>query len=67
MVGSYLVAAVVSVAILALTGAMTFIAGRIAGTHISLGLVIAGSKWVWPLALFFAGVSALASGVLARR
>ena len=64
MVGSYLVAAVVSVAILALTGAMTFIAGRIAGTHISLGLVIAGSMGVWPLALFFAGVSALASGVL---
>ena len=64
MVGSYLVAAVVSVAILALTGAMTFIAGRIAGTHISLGLVIAGSMGVWPLALFFAGVSALASGAL---
>ena len=64
MVGSYLVAAVVSVAILALTGAMTFIAGRIAGTHISLGLVIAGSMGVWPLALFFAAVSALASGVL---
>ena len=31
IVGSYLVAALVSVAILALTGAMTFIAGRIAG------------------------------------
>ena len=61
-VGSYIVAAVVSVTILAITGAMTFIAGRIAGTHISLGLVIAGSMGVWPLALFFAGVSALACG-----
>ena len=64
VVGSFIVAAVVSVTILAITGAMTFIAGRIAGTHISLGLVIAGSMGVWPLALFFAGVSALASGAL---
>jgi ABC-2 type transport system permease protein len=45
-------------------GAMTFVAGRIAGTHISLGLVVAGAIRVWPLALFFAGVSALASGLL---
>jgi ABC-2 type transport system permease protein len=64
MIGSFVVAAVVSVAILGLTGAMTFIGGRVAGTRISLGLVIAGSMGVWPLALFFAGVSALASGGL---
>jgi ABC-2 type transport system permease protein len=64
VVGSFIVAAVVSVTILAITGAMTFIAGRIAATHISLGLVIAGAMGVWPLALFFAGVSALASGAL---
>ncbi len=63
-VGHSIVAAVVSVTILAITGAMTFIAGRIAGTHISLGLVIAGAIGVWPLALFFAGVSALACGAL---
>ena len=61
LVGSYFVAAIASGVILGLTGVMTFIAGRIAGTHISLGLVIAGSMGVWPLALFFAGVSALAS------
>ena len=64
LVGSYLVAAIASVVILGLTGVMTFIAGRIAGTHISLGLVIAGSMGVWSLALIFAGISALASAVL---
>ncbi len=64
LVGSYFVAAIASGVILGLTGVMTFIAGRIAGTHISLGLVIAGSMGVWSLALFFAGVSALASAVL---
>ncbi len=62
--GSYLVAAVVSAAIMALTGAMTFVAGRIVGTHISLGLVMAGAMGVWPLALFVAGVAALAAGAL---
>ena len=64
VVGSFIVAAVVSVTILAITGAMTFIAGRIAGTHISVGLVIAGAIGVWPLALFYAGVTALACGAL---
>jgi ABC-2 type transport system permease protein len=64
MVGAYVVAALVSLVILLITGAMTFVAGRIAGTHISLALVVAGAIGVWPLALFFAGVSALASGLL---
>jgi len=62
--GAYLVAAVDCAAIMVLTGAITFLVGRIAGTHISLGLVMAGVMGVWPLALFFAGVSALASGAL---
>jgi ABC-2 type transport system permease protein len=62
--GSYLVAAVICAAIMVLTGAITFVLGRIAGTHISLGLVMAGAIGVWPLALFFGGVSALASGAL---
>jgi beta-exotoxin I transport system permease protein len=61
---SYLVAAVISAAIMVLTGTITFVVGRIAGTHISLGLVMAGVMGVWPLGLFFAGVSALASGAL---
>src|SRR5512135_1122916 len=62
--GSYLVAAVICAAIMALTGAMTFIVGRIAGTGISLGLVAAGVLGVVPLAMFFGGVAALACGAL---
>ena len=64
MIGTYLVAALITWAILAMTGILIFLAGRIAGTHISAGLVAAGVMGVWPLALFFAGVSALASGAL---
>ena len=62
--GSYVVAGVACAAIMAVTGAMTFIVGRVAGTGISLGLVAAGVMGVWPLAMFFGGVAALASGVL---
>jgi ABC-2 type transport system permease protein len=62
--GSYLVLAVACAAIMALTGVMTFVAGRLAGTDISLGLVAAGVMGVWPLALFFGGVAALAAGAL---
>lgn len=62
--GSYLVTAVSAAAIMALTGAMVFVGGRIAGTHISLGLVAAGVAGVWPLALFASGVSAVACGAL---
>ncbi len=64
IVGAYLVGAVICAAIMAVTGAMTFIAGRAAGTQISLGLVAAGVMGVWPLAMFFGGVAALASGLL---
>ena len=64
LAGSYVVAAVACAAIMALTGAMTFIVGRVAGTDISLRLVTAGVMGVWPLAMLFAGVAALASGAL---
>lgn len=62
--GSYLAVAVVCAAIMALTGGMTFVAGQIAGTHISLALVAAGAMGLWPLALFAGGLAALASGAL---
>jgi ABC-2 type transport system permease protein len=64
LTGSYLTAALISAAIMAVTGFMTFIAGSIAGTHISLGLVTAGVMGVWPLALLFGGVAAVAAGAL---
>jgi ABC-2 type transport system permease protein len=42
MAGAYVVTAAITAVIMALTGLMTFIAGRVAGTHISAGLVAAG-------------------------
>lgn len=62
--GAYLVAALSSLAILVMTGLLTFLGGTLAGTHISLGSVTAGVLGVWPLALFFGGISAVASGAL---
>jgi ABC-2 type transport system permease protein len=62
--GAYVVSAVICAAILLLTGVITFVAGRLAGTHISLGLVMAGVMGVWPLTLFFAGAAAFAGGAL---
>lgn len=64
MAGSWAIAAVTAAAVMVITGAMTFVVGRVAGTHISLGLVAAGSLGVWPLALFAAGVASVASGAL---
>ena len=64
LAGSYLVAAVASLAILVMTGVLTFLGGTAAGTHISLGLVTAGVLGVWPLALFFGGVAALTAGAM---
>ena len=64
LVGAYIVAALACAAIMALTGLMTFLGGTIAGTNISFGVVTAGVMGVWPLALFFGGVAALASGAL---
>jgi ABC-2 type transport system permease protein len=62
--GAYLVAALAIASIMILTGVIMFLGGRVAGTHISLGLVTAGVLGVWPLALFAAGVAALASGAM---
>lgn len=64
LVGSWVVAALAAAAVMVLTGAMIFIAGRIAGTPISASRVTAGVTGVWALGLFFAGVAALASGRL---
>jgi ABC-2 type transport system permease protein len=66
LAGAYLVCGLVSMAILILTGALTFVVGRAAGTGISLGLMTAGAIGVWPLAMFFGGVAALAAGTLHR-
>lgn len=36
-------------AVMVLTGVMTFVVGRVAGTHTSLGLVTAGVLGAWPV------------------
>lgn len=64
MVGSYVVMALVAAGIMAIVGACIFVAGQAAGTHISAGLVTVGVLGVWPLAMFFGGVAALAGGLL---
>jgi ABC-2 type transport system permease protein len=64
--GSALATLVISAGILAVTGLLIFVAGRIAGTGISLGLTFAGAFGLWPLAVFFAGVASVAGGLVSR-
>ena len=64
LVGSFLVTAALIFAVMTLIGVVTFLAGWIAGTRISAGLVAAGVFGVWALAAFFAGISAVACGAL---
>lgn len=64
MAGNCLVAALTALAVMLLTGALTFVAGRLAGTHISAGLVAAGVLGVWPLGLLAGGIGAAAAGAL---
>ncbi len=64
MVGTYIVSGLACAGILILTGAMTFVAGRLAGTGISFSRVTAGVLGVLALALFVGGVAALAAGAL---
>ena len=64
LAGTYLVAAVLVFTVMAVIGVLTLLAGWIAGTHISAGLVAAGVFGVWPLAMLFAGVAAVSSGAL---
>lgn len=64
--GSFAVTVLLCAAIMAITGVLTFAAGRAVGTGISLGLTMAGVFGVWPLAVFFTGVAVLGSGLLHR-
>jgi ABC-2 type transport system permease protein len=64
--GSALATMVISAGILVVVALLTFVAGRIAGTGISLGLTFAGALGLWPLAVFFAGVASVAGGLMSR-
>lgn len=64
--GSYIVAGVMLVAILAVIWALTWLVGTAAGTEISASTLASGLVNVWPLSMAFAGLAVLAAGVLHR-
>jgi ABC-2 type transport system permease protein len=64
--GTFAVAAVVVAAVLAVTTLLTWIAGTAADADPSLVVLTRGMANVWPLAMLFAGIAALASGRLHR-
>jgi ABC-2 type transport system permease protein len=64
--GTWIVAAVVVAEVLAVITAMTLIAGLAVGAHPSALVLGRGMANVWPLAMLFAGVAALACGRLHR-
>jgi ABC-2 type transport system permease protein len=52
--------------VLALTVVLTCIGSLVAGAHLSFGSALAGYANVWPLALLFAGLGAIATGFSLR-
>jgi len=64
--GAFATTALLCAAIMVVTGVLTYVAGALAGTGISAGDVAAGVFGVWPLAVFFAGVAVLGTGLLHR-
>jgi ABC-2 type transport system permease protein len=64
--GTCIAAAVVIAAVLAVIAVMTLIAGAAVGAHPSALVLGRGMANVWPLAMLFAGVAALACGRLHR-
>lgn len=64
--GTFVVTGISVAAILAVIWALTWVTGTIAGTGISATTLGAGVVNVWPLAMAFAGLAALASGVAHR-
>jgi ABC-2 type transport system permease protein len=60
---SIMVCAIDLVAILAVIWAMTVAAALVAGSDVSLGTLAAGIGSVWPLAMLFAGLTALIAGL----
>jgi ABC-2 type transport system permease protein len=64
--GSFAVTGLVVAEILAVMCAMTWLAGTVTGSGISATVLLAGFANVWPLAMAFAGLAALAAGVTSR-
>ncbi|EHN12557.1 ABC-2 type transporter [Patulibacter medicamentivorans] len=63
-ISSFIVAALVVAATLAVVWAMTMLAGVVAGTGMSAAVLGRGIVNVWPLAMVFAGVAVVAGGAL---
>jgi ABC-2 type transport system permease protein len=62
LLGAMVVAAGVVAVLLAITTVVTWLAGTLVGAEPSLVVLGRGMLNVWPLAMFFAGLSALVSG-----
>ena len=62
--GSVVVTAVVLAAVLAVATFLTMIAALLVGADPDLWIIVRGMANVWPLSIFFAGLAALAAGVL---
>jgi ABC-2 type transport system permease protein len=63
---SYATTGIVLAAILAVVWSLTFLAGALAGAGVGAAPLAAGLLNVWPLAMAFAGLAALACGFLRR-
>ena len=66
MAGTLLVAAVVVAVVLAVMTVLTWVSAIVVGVDASLAVLGRGAANVWPLAMLFAGVAALAAGALHR-
>ena len=64
LAGAFTASAIMSAAIMIVTGAIIWIAGEVFGAVVSLGDVAQGVVGVMPFAVFFAGVGALLGGRL---
>jgi beta-exotoxin I transport system permease protein len=62
--GALLVTAVLTALVLALMTGLALLAGVLSGTDPSAAVIGRGAANVWPLAMFFAGLAALAAGRL---
>jgi ABC-2 type transport system permease protein len=66
LVGAWLAAGAALAGVLAVAWALTWLVGTAAGTGISAVTMAAGFAGVWPLAMCFAGLAALVSGLAHR-
>ena len=64
--GAFAVTGAVVAAVLLIMGALTWLAGTIAGTGISASVLGRGVANVWPLSMAFAGLATLLAGVAHR-